>query len=113
MNKETTVDLVLREDADGVATLTLNRPNARNALSRPLMAALHATLDAIDADPAVHVVVIRGAGPGFCAGHDLNRRIKHTEANARRLFQKAISGRKLADTGFAGIHCIDWQCQIE
>lgn len=66
-----TEQLVIREDEDAVATLTLNRPAARNALSRPLMAALHKTLDEIDADPAVHVVVIRGAGPGFCAGHDL------------------------------------------
>lgn len=86
MNMETTVDLVLREDADGVATLTLNRPNARNALSRPLMAALHATLDAIDADPAVHVVVIRGAGPGFCAGHDL----KEVRSNPTRGFYETL-----------------------
>jgi enoyl-CoA hydratase/carnithine racemase len=62
---------VLRETAAGVATLTLNRPGARNALSRPMMAALHAALDAAGRDPAVRVVVIRGAGPGFCAGHDL------------------------------------------
>ena len=63
--------LLLREDQDGVAWLTLNRPAARNALSAPLMAALHAELDAIHADPAVRVVVIAGAGPAFCAGHDL------------------------------------------
>ena len=62
---------VLRETAAGVATLTLNRPRARNALSRPMMAALHAALDDAGRDPAVRVVVIRGAGPGFCAGHDL------------------------------------------
>ncbi len=62
---------VLRETDAGVATLTLNRPQARNALSRPVMAALHAALDAAGRDPAVRVVVIRGAGPGFCAGHDL------------------------------------------
>ncbi len=63
--------LLLREDRDGVAWLTLNRPAARNALSAPLMAALHAELDAIHADRAVRVVVIAGAGPAFCAGHDL------------------------------------------
>ncbi len=62
---------VLRETDAGVATLILNRPQARNALSRPVMAALHAALDAAGRDPAVRVVVIRGAGPGFCAGHDL------------------------------------------
>src|ERR1041384_7284368 len=63
--------LLLREDVAGVATLILNRPAARNALSLGLMAALQEALDAIAGDPAVRVVVIAGAGPGFCAGHDL------------------------------------------
>lgn len=70
MNAETP-SLLLREDRAGVVTLTLNRPGARNALSRGLMAALIAALDELDADQAVRVVVIAGAGPGFCAGHDL------------------------------------------
>ena len=63
--------LLLRQDGDGVATLTLNRPEARNALSMALMQRLAAELDAIEADLAVRVVVIAGAGPMFCAGHDL------------------------------------------
>jgi enoyl-CoA hydratase/carnithine racemase len=63
--------LLLRRDAAGVAWLTMNRPAARNALSVGLMGALEAELDAIGSDPAVHVVVIGGAGPAFCAGHDL------------------------------------------
>jgi enoyl-CoA hydratase/carnithine racemase len=63
--------LLLREDRDGVARLTLNRPKQRNALSRALMAALHEALDAIEADRSVRVAVLAGAGPGFCAGHDL------------------------------------------
>ena len=62
---------LLRHDANGVATLTLNRPQARNALSLDLMAALDAALAAIADDPAVRVVVVAGAGPAFCAGHDL------------------------------------------
>ena len=64
-------DLLLRNDQAGVATLTLNRPTARNALSMPLMAALEAELEAIEADQATRVVVIAAAGPAFCAGHDL------------------------------------------
>jgi len=68
MSNET---LLLRQDHDGVARLTLNRPAARNALSMPLMTALEAALAEIEADPAVRVVVIAGAGPAFCAGHDL------------------------------------------
>ena len=62
---------LLRREQDGVAWLTLNRPAARNALSVGLMTALDAALVAAAADPAVHVVVIAGAGPAFCAGHDL------------------------------------------
>ena len=63
--------ILLRADRDKVAHLTLNRPAQRNALSVGLMSALQEALDAIAADPGVHVVVIGGAGPGFCAGHDL------------------------------------------
>ncbi|MSP04977.1 MAG: enoyl-CoA hydratase [Acetobacteraceae bacterium] len=62
---------LLRRDADGVAWLTLNRPRERNALSVSLMTALDAALVAISADPSVLVVVIGGAGAGFCAGHDM------------------------------------------
>jgi enoyl-CoA hydratase/carnithine racemase len=62
---------LLREDRDGVATLTLNRPRARNALTMELMAAIDAELTAIATDPAVLVVVIAANGPAFCAGHDM------------------------------------------
>ncbi len=62
---------LLRQDADGVAWLTLNRPAARNALSIGLMEALVGELDAIAVDQAVKVVVIGAAGSAFCAGHDL------------------------------------------
>ncbi|WP_207478938.1 enoyl-CoA hydratase [Arenibaculum pallidiluteum] len=62
---------LLRADRDGVAWLTLNRPQARNALSSELMAALQDALDAIARNSTVRVVVIGGAGPAFCAGHDL------------------------------------------
>ncbi len=56
---------------EGVLRLTLNRPAARNALSVGLMAALGRALDRAAADKACRVVVIAGAGPAFCAGHDL------------------------------------------
>lgn len=68
---EAAADILLRRDADGICTLTLNRPQARNALSVGLMAALQDQLDAIAADPAVKVVIIAANGPAFCAGHDL------------------------------------------
>jgi len=69
--------LLLRDDRDGVAWLTMNRPAARNALSMGLMEAMDAALAAIEIDPAVRVVVLAGAGPGFCAGHDL-REVRET-----------------------------------
>jgi enoyl-CoA hydratase/carnithine racemase len=63
--------ILLRRDEGAVAWLTLNRPEARNALSAALMRALHDALDRIAEEPAVKAVVIAGAGPAFCAGHDL------------------------------------------
>jgi enoyl-CoA hydratase len=64
-------DLVLVEVADGVATLTLNRPEARNALSRALLRALPKAIAEADADPDVRAIVLTGADPVFCAGLDL------------------------------------------
>ncbi len=63
--------ILLREELDGIVRLTLNRPRARNALSLAMMEALLSALEALRGDPAVRVVVLAGAGPGFCAGHDL------------------------------------------
>ena len=63
--------ILLRQDADGVATLTMNRPAARNALSVGLMAEMKRKIDAIAEDAAIRVVVIAANGPAFCAGHDL------------------------------------------
>jgi enoyl-CoA hydratase/carnithine racemase len=64
--------LVLRQsDARGVVTLTLNRPDAFNALSEALLDALQAELDAVASDPQARVLVIGAAGKAFCAGHDL------------------------------------------
>ncbi len=59
-------------DARGVATLTLNRPQKRNALDAALIAALDAAAARLGADPAVRVVVLTGAGDSFCAGGDLD-----------------------------------------
>jgi enoyl-CoA hydratase/carnithine racemase len=58
-------------DGRGVVTLTLNRPQAFNALSEALLAALQHELDALAGDAALRVVVLAAAGKAFCAGHDL------------------------------------------
>ena len=78
--------LLLRADAGGVATLTLNRPGARNALSVGLMAALQKQIRAIEGDNTVRVVVIAANGPAFCAGHDL----KEMRANPGRQAYEAL-----------------------
>ena len=103
--------LVLRHDADGVATLTLNRPSARNALSRPLMAGLQSALDAVGDDPAVKVVVLAAAGPAFCAGHDLKEmRADPTEAAYQATFrqcsQMMTSVMRLRQPVIARVHGI-------
>jgi enoyl-CoA hydratase/carnithine racemase len=56
---------------DGVAVITLNRPGARNALNRQLLAELHGALAEATADDGVRVIVLTGAGTAFCAGADL------------------------------------------
>ncbi|UCV03024.1 enoyl-CoA hydratase [Dechloromonas denitrificans] len=79
--------LVLRTDrADGLTTLTLNRPGQFNSLSKDMLSALQGELDGIAADPAVRVVVIAGAGKAFCAGHDL----KEMRANHSKEFMQAL-----------------------
>jgi enoyl-CoA hydratase/carnithine racemase len=79
-------DILLREDRDGVVTLTLNRPAQFNALSETLLAALQAALDDIAADARVRCVVLAAAGKAFCAGHDL----KEMRANPRQDHYEAL-----------------------
>ena len=78
--------LLLREDGDGVARLTLNRPGAYNALSVGLMAALQDELERITDDPSVRAVILAGSGKGFCAGHDL----KEMRSGGGRDFFEAV-----------------------
>lgn len=69
--------ILLREDRDGVALLTLNNPTARNALSEELIAALQAAIDTIGRDPSVRAVIVAAKGPAFSAGHDLKQLTAH------------------------------------
>ncbi|MBY8976979.1 enoyl-CoA hydratase [Rhodobacteraceae bacterium NNCM2] len=64
---------LIREDADRIATLTLNRPNSLNALSVEMLSALQGEFDSLATDESIKAVVIRGAGRAFCAGHDLKQ----------------------------------------
>jgi enoyl-CoA hydratase/carnithine racemase len=63
--------VLLRADRDGIATLSMNRPQQLNLLTSPMLAALQAEFDAIAGDASVRVVVLAATGKGFCAGHDL------------------------------------------
>lgn len=70
--------VLLRQDSDGAAVLTLNRPKQMNALSGELIDALQAEFDRLAKDDGIRVVVIQAAGKGFCAGHDL-REVRSSE----------------------------------
>lgn len=63
--------------ADGVLTLTLNRPDQRNSLTRELMSEIAASIAAAGDDATVRVIVLQANGPAFCAGHDLKEMTEH------------------------------------
>ena len=77
---------LLRSDAGGIATLTLNRPGQFNALSMEMLDALQDALDAVADDPSIRVVVIAANGKAFCPGHDL----KEMLANRNQEFVGAL-----------------------
>ena len=77
---------LLRDDQDGIATLTLNRPAAHNSLSMALLDGLQDQMDRIAGDPAVRVVIVAANGPSFCAGHDM----KELRANPGRQTYEAM-----------------------
>src|SRR5438445_8912542 len=80
---------VLTVVADGVATVTMNRPEKRNALSLELRRALADVFDGLGADPAVAVVVLTGAGTAFCAGMDRSQ-FAGDRANREALYETSI-----------------------
>ena len=67
-----TFENILFEVAAGVARITLNRPDKMNSLNAAMHAELRAALDQVQGDPAIRVLVLTGAGRGFCAGQDLS-----------------------------------------
>ena len=85
--------------ADSIATITLNRPERRNALNSALMDALARRFEALEGDAGVRAVVIRGAGAAFCSGRDLNEMSRRQddglepEADVIALFQQIEASR--------------------
>jgi enoyl-CoA hydratase len=83
-------EVVLTERRDGVLLITLNRPEARNAIDLPVAEGIAAALDELDGEDSLGVGVLTGAGKGFCAGMDL---------------KAFVTGERpwVGDRGFAGI----------
>ena len=81
--------ILLREDRDGVCTLTMNRPAQMNLLTSEMLSALQQALDSISRDTTIRVVILAAAGKGFCAGHDIKeiRALKEL-AKIEQLFAK-------------------------
>ena len=83
---------VLVDIKDGIAWVTLNRPEKRNAISPALSQEMIETLDRLEADPNVGVVVLTGAGNAYCAGMDLKEFFRATDkmtAEERAVFSRA------------------------
>ena len=78
-------DSVLRQHDGAVATITINRPAARNALTAETKLALLDTLRDVSADPAIRAVILTGAGPAFCAGQDLREHASELESGSAPL----------------------------
>jgi 2-(1,2-epoxy-1,2-dihydrophenyl)acetyl-CoA isomerase len=92
-----TTDL-LESIKDGVATLTMNRPDRLNAMSRPMLDAMLEALHRLAEDPDVGAVVLTGAGRGFCAGGDVKAMAEGTELGGTTMEEKAQALRSRMET---------------
>ena len=80
-------DSVLVDIVDGVATVTLNEPDKRNAISLDMVDGISATFDALEADDSVGAIVVTGAPPAFCAGADLSHLGASREEGLRHIYE--------------------------
>ena len=83
-------DNLVIETKNKVATITLNRPEKRNALNGDLMAELLDCLQQLAENPDVNVLVIKGAGPAFCSGHDLSTLVDRDVLSYRAIFDCSV-----------------------
>ncbi len=104
-------DRLLTALAGGVLTVTVNRPDKRNAIDAPMVDALHAALERAELDADVRVVAVRGAGKDFCAGADLqelldsaHRSPDENRASAQRLGDVFVRMRELPKPVVAVVH---------
>ena len=101
---DTGTEHLIFEKENGVAVLTMNRPEARNAMSGEMNEAMRATLEEVELDPTVRCVVLTGAGKGFCAGGDVKGMASSGDGTVgdntidaaihrQRVHQRATSGK--------------------
>lgn len=97
--------LVLRTDTEGVATLTLNRPDKLNALGPNVFIQLREHIDALSTDESIRCVVLTGAGRSFCAGHDLEAIAAKERAPSRHFEPETVDAlENLPQPTIARIH---------
>jgi 2-(1,2-epoxy-1,2-dihydrophenyl)acetyl-CoA isomerase len=99
---DTGTDDLLAEVNDGVAVLTMNRPDRRNAMSEAMMAAMDRVLGDVEADDAVGCVVLTGAGGAFCAGGDVKAMAERSAADRAQSMDAAIHRQRLRQRATSG-----------
>jgi enoyl-CoA hydratase len=97
-------DPVLVQAQDRVALLTINDPDRRNAVTAEIWAALRAAVDAAEANPDVHALIVTGAGRAFCAGADLTALGEATEDGLRRICDGFLA---VADCGLPTVAAVN------
>jgi enoyl-CoA hydratase/carnithine racemase len=108
---------ILGRVEDGIATVTLNRPDKRNAMNRAILDGLVEWFDRLEQDPAARVVVVRAEGPAFCAGMDLRDLSRQQTAAAdpespvTRVLQK-IEGSRLPSIAMVQGDAIAGGCEL-
>ena len=95
--------VLLNVDADGNATVLMNRPEAHNAFDPEMVDALTATFTKLGADPKVRAVVLTGAGKSFCAGAD----IAHMKKSARFPRERNLADARAAARMLHALHSMD------
>jgi 2-(1,2-epoxy-1,2-dihydrophenyl)acetyl-CoA isomerase len=99
-------ETLILDIADGVATLRLNRPAARNAFNAPLLLEIRATLAEVAADPEVRALILTGSGASFCAGADLAEQGDTPMDRATRAERGADSQRDRINTIVTDLHAL-------
>ena len=103
-------NLILRENKDGAATLTLNRPDKLNAVSDDMLEEIDAHLDALARESkTIGLVILRGAGGNFSAGYDMREMLAHVKAHAKPHFHSEII-QKLANLPQPVICAVQGHC---